>query len=290
MSRSPIAASAAPPRRPPWPLERFSLALFRALSPRLPRIEQPPPPDALAPFETLSIARGERGGELSATWYPAGREARGAVLLLPPWLEWGRSYFHRRGRIEALRAAGYDALTCDLSGFGTSSAPRGFYDRDVEAALDELERRAPGKPLHLWGVSSGGHWAHPVLSRRDGIAGAFFEDVSPHLIEWSHHVQPLGRPFYWIFEYLTGPSYRFIDMRRHAPHLRVEAAAYVGGELDTGVLADDTRTLARLAGADCMIVDGARHLGAIRLATERVIELALATFERAERRARSRSS
>ena len=36
----------------------------------------------------------------------AAGEARGAVLLVSPWVPQGQAYFHRRGRIEALRAAG----------------------------------------------------------------------------------------------------------------------------------------------------------------------------------------
>jgi hypothetical protein len=62
----------------------------------------------------------------------------------------------------------------------------------------------------------------------------------------------------------------------------VSAAADVGGEKDPGVWPDETRELARLAGAACLIVPGADHLAAIKLANREVVELAVATFRRAE--------
>jgi pimeloyl-ACP methyl ester carboxylesterase len=250
---------------------------------------QPEPPDGLAPFEEVSIGRARGPGVLTATWYPAtaaGAPSRGAVLLLHPWLPWGKSYFYRRGRVQALRAAGYDALAVDFPGFGGSGRPYGLLDLDVEAALEFLRRRNGGRPLHVWGVSSGGYWAHLVLSRVGGVAGAMFEDVSSHLLQWSWRRVPRGRPLYLIFRtFLRGP-YRFFDLRRHAPALRLNAAAYAGGENDPGVWPQETRELARLAGGPCLIVPGADHLGAIKRANGEVIELAIETFRQAEEKGR----
>jgi alpha-beta hydrolase superfamily lysophospholipase len=254
--------------------------LFLALSPRLPRVVQPEPPDELRPYEDITVPRPDGREALAGTWFPAQRNAaRGAVLLLPPWLAWGRSYFHRRGRIEALRAAGYHVLTLDLP---RTRWKRRFLDRDVEAGLDELRRRAGHLLLHVWGVSAGGYWAHPVLARTDDVAGAFFEDVAPHLIEWSWRVAPLGRPFYLFYRYVLRTAYHYLDMRRHAEAFSLKAVAYVGGEKDPGVRPDDTRELAKRAEGRCHIVPRARHLEAIKLANEEVIRLALETFARAE--------
>lgn len=278
----PPPSGEAPPPRPGPAMEAVSNVLFRVLAPRLPEIHQPDPPVSLTPYEHLEIPRRERGGSLSATWFPVPEPARGAVLLMPPWLEWGRSYFHRRGRIEALREAGYSVLTVDFSGFGESSPPAGYFERDVDDALAVLEEKAAGLPRHFWGVSSGGYWAHPVLARREAVRGAMFEDVSAHLIEWSWRTAPVGRPMYLVFRYATRPAYRFLDIRRHAPFLRVAAATYVSGALDHGVRPEDTRELARRAGGEAVIIPEAKHLGSIRIATRRVIDLALDTFARAE--------
>lgn len=273
----------APPRPLGWE-EKLSLRLFLALAPRLPRTVAPDPPEELRPFECVAVPRGERGGPLAATWYPVEGPARGAVLLLHPWLAWGQSYFHRRGRLEALRAAGYHALTLDLGGFGRSGPRSGLFDQDVEAGLQFLRERAPGIPLHVWGVSSGGYWAHPVLSRANGVTGAMFEDVSPHLLEWSWRTAPLGRPFYLLFRGLFRSTHRYLDIRRHAAALTVRAVTYVSGERDRGVRPEDTRTLAARAGGRAHIVPGAGHLGSIKVAQEEVIALALDAFRRAEER------
>ena len=278
-----------PPSRPPGAQENAAIRLFLALSPRLPPVAQPDPPDELRPYEDVTVPRPGGREELAGTWFPAhAANARGAVLLLPPWLAWGRSYFHRRGRIEALRAAGYHALTLDLP---RKQRKQGFFDREVEAGLEELRRRAGHLPLHVWGVSAGGYWAHPVLARTDGVAGAFFEDVAPHLIEWSWRVAPLGRPFYLFFRHVLRSSYHYLDMRRHAEAFSLKAVTYVGGAKDPGVRPADTRELATRARGRCHIVERAKHLEAIKMANREVIELALETFARAEGSfARRRSS
>lgn len=276
----------APPPRPPSWQEPLAADLFFRLGPRLPRVILPEPPDDLRPWESVAVERGPGIDPLGGTWYPAAgsaQGARGAVLLLHPWVEWGRSYFHRRWRIEALRNAGYHALAVDLGGFGGTRRQPGFLDRDVETALAFLRQRSGGLPVHVWGVSAGGYWAHPVLSRSKGVLGAMFEDVSPHLLEWSWRVAPWGRPFYLFFRNAFRDSFRYLDLRRHAHALGVKAAAYVSGERDRGVRPEDTKTLAAAAGARFRIVPGADHLGAIKAANAEVIDLALATFCRATR-------
>lgn len=223
---------------------------------------------------------------MEGTWFPLPSDAlpRGAVLLAPPWTEWGRAYFHRRGRIEALRAAGYACLSFDMGGFGGTTPTRGFRDRDAEAALSELQRRAPGIPLHVWGVSSGGHWLHPLLARVEGVRGAVFEDVTPHLLEWSAGVQPSLRPAFRALRAAFPRTDRFMDMRNHAAHLRVRSTLYVAGGADPGIPETSTRDLAKRAGAACLMVERAGHLQAIKQAGGRVLGAALMTFEAAGRR------
>lgn len=286
-----------PPARPSWREERWSLRLFLALSPRLPRIEQPAPPRRLEPWQAVRVERGRRAGgvpagDLAATWYPAAGDARGAVLLLPPWLRWGRSYFHRRRRLESLRAAGYHALALDFPGFGASGRPHGFFDREVVHALGHLGRRVPDLPLFLWGVSAGGYWSHPALAHgplagtaaEGRVRGAFFEDVAPHLIRWASRTSPWARPFHVLFRLLFPAAWRFLDLRHHAPVLAPPSVAYLSGADDPGVRPADTRDLARRAGAPATVVPAAGHLEAIKRDTRGVIALALRTFDRGARR------
>lgn len=271
-----------PPRRPSLGEERIASLLFVALAPGRASRPLEATPAGLAPFEELRLARTAGRGTLAAVRFPATGEPRAGVLLLHPWLSWGRTYFHRRGRIEALREAGYEVLVPDLPGFGASGPPSLFFDRGVGDALGALASHLPGRPVHVWGVSSGGYWAHPVVAR-GGVAGAFFEDVSPHLHEWSWRQMPWGRPFYLLFRFALPHAYRFLDMRLHAAVRGARATAYVSGALDRGVLPTDTRALAQESAGEAMIVEGAGHLDAIRVEGPRVLALALATFERASR-------
>ncbi len=264
--------------RPDLPRERLALVMFRVLSPPLPRLPKPEPPPELAPAERVALPRRHAGGTLDATWYPAPGAARGTVLLLPPWTPWGRAYFHRRGRIEALRAAGFAALALDFPGFGASARPAGLYDRDVEDALDALPALAPQGPLHVWGVSAGGYWAHPVLARRNGVEAAFFEDVSAHLFEWSRRMRPRYRAFFRLFRWLFPEVHRYLDIRRHADQLTVARCAYAAGADDPGIPSAESRELSGRAGGALLLVEGAGHLAAIKRATAEVLELALRTL------------
>ncbi len=270
-----------PPSRPSRRIETVANRLFLALSPRLGCQEQSPAPPHLGPYCDFQIARRGRGGGLAARLFPASAP-RGAVLLVHPWRPWGKAYFHTRGRIQALRQAGYHVLSFDLSGFGSSSPVRGFFDRDIADGLLWLRDYAGDLPLHLWGVSAGGYWAHAALSRSPLAVGAMFEDVPPHLLEWSHRMAPRGWPFYKLFEHAFGSAYRYLDARSHAPFLGLEAVAYVSGGEDRGVRPEDTRQLAKLAGGSSTIIDGAEHLGSIRRAGRQVVALALDIFTRAE--------
>lgn len=268
------------PPRPSARQERVANRLFLALSPGL-RAGRQASPSRLSAFEHLEIERTRGRGRLAGTWYAAAGTPHGAVLMAHPWVQWGEGYFHRRGRVEALQGAGYHVLTFDLGGVGASGpAGTAFYDRDLEDALAALAARARGLPLHFWGVSCGGYWGHLLLSRV-AFAGAMFEDVPRHLIEWSSRMAPWGLPCYLFFRHCLRDSYRFMNLRRHAPHLRVRAAAYVSGGRDRGVLPAETAELAGLSGASHRLVPEAGHLESIKIAGEEVIQLALETFGRA---------
>ena len=278
----PVSSTITPP--PPRPArwqESLANRLFLAFSPRLSRSGAASPPASLSPFEDVAIHRDGQPGALAATWYPAPGAARGAVLLLHPWTARGRAYFHRHGRIEALRSAGFHALTFDFPGFGGSAPSNTFFDRDVDHALAFLERRAPGVPHLVWGVSAGGFWAHPAIARSSKIVGAVFEDVSPHLFEWSWRRVPHWRPNYLLFRTLFPACYRYLDIRRHAFSMASLDLVYVSGKLDRGVTPEDTESLARAASAPFHVIPAAGHLASIKMAHEDVLGWGLETLEAA---------
>lgn len=279
-----------PPDRPApwveWLARRLLTALAPGLEPSASREDQPR--DRWAPFSRVALRRSRDEGHLEGWFFPAqpreDEAPRGAVLMCHPWLPFAQSYFLRRQRIPALRAAGFHVMTFDFGGFGASGPrPKGYFDVDVNDALDELARMAPGLPLHLWGVSFGGYWAHLALSRRDQtIGGVFFEHVADHLIEWSKRTTPWGMPCFLFYQHVLGSAYRFLDLERHAGHLRARAVTYVGGDEDPGIPLDALHRLAHRAHARRCVVRGAGHLDAIRQDGRRVIELAIDTFRKAE--------
>jgi pimeloyl-ACP methyl ester carboxylesterase len=272
----------APPRRPPRWEERLGLFLFQAFAPKAGAAGDTTTPGQLAPFEEVEVEQ-RSGGRLSATFFPALTEnARGAVLLLHPWLPYGKAYFHRRGRLAALRDAGYHVLTPDLPSFGQSTKPDHYFDVAIEDALAWLRARAGGLPVHLWGVSAGGHWSHPLLARDREIPAAFFEDVSPHLLEWSWRSAPWGRPFYLFFRAFLRRAYRFGDMRLQAAALRGRRLHYVAGAEDASIPAEDSRRLAAASGSPLLLVPEAGHLGSIKVAQNQIVAAALELFARAE--------
>ena len=128
-------SDAVPPPRPPAWEERLAHRLFLALAPS--RQARPPqPPARRQPFERLELARAVGRGQLVAYRFRGPEHPRGTVILAHPWRPRGQAFFFRCPRLDALRNAGYDALTFDFGGFGQSGPePPGFFDVDVATAL-----------------------------------------------------------------------------------------------------------------------------------------------------------
>ena len=266
--------------------ESLALRMFLAFSPRIRRVTHAEPPASLAPFEVFSIPRPE-GSPLQATWYPTSKPPRGVVLFLHPWVGWGQTYFHRHGRIEAVREAGYHAITVDIMNIGgQDKRPPQLFDIDVQDALAGARQRAAGLPVHVWGVSAGGYWAHMALARDNALDGVFFEEVAVHLLEWLRRMAPAATPVTLLFRLIFAEAYRFMDIRHHASSLQAKAIAYVSGDADRSIRVEETKDLASRAKAECSIIAGAAHLEVIKRDSQGVLDLALATFARAERQSR----
>lgn len=270
-----------PPQRPAAWQERLVARLLNTLAPAHAGPEGGSPPPALLPYEKLSIERRRGGEKLSGTWYPAYVGPRGAVLLLHPWTREGQAYFHRHGRLDALRAAGYHALTLDFPGFGTTPSAVEFDDRTVDDGLRLLERRSDGLELFVWGVSWGGLWAHLALTKTDQVAGAVFEDVPCHAFDWLRRSGRLPRALDFILRRLFAGPQSYLDVREHALCLDLGAVSYLSGSRDSMVRPEETRRLAVRAQGSSNVVQGAGHLEAITHANRAVLRTALETFERA---------
>jgi acylglycerol lipase len=135
--------------------------------------------------------RAPGGPALFARSWPAAGVARAAVLIVHGLAEHSGRY---PATAFALAEAGFAVHALDYRGHGRSEGPRvhvdaiGDYVADVRAALDEVRRREPGRPLFVLGHSQGGLIALDLaLSGPAGLHGLVI--VSPFLA-----VHPASRP------------------------------------------------------------------------------------------------
>lgn len=240
--------------------------------------ERPRPTPALGQPIPYATPPGRGLGTMAGSLFSGPAEGRGLVVFLPPWVPQGAAWFYRHGRVEAVRAAGWDALVADLAGLGAGRSGPGFFDREIEVLLHDARRLVGSRPLVVWGISSGGYWAHPAIARGAPVDAAVFEDVAAHLLLWAHREAPRLAHFYRVYERLLRQAWAFLDIKRHAPWVAPGRGLWISGDLDRGVLPEETRELARLSGGRALIVPHARHLGAMRVAPELVVREALATF------------
>ncbi len=112
-------------------------------------------PPADLPIELVTIE--SKSGSALRAWLVAGREERGAVLVLHG-LHSTKSAMVPRARL--LNRAGYTVLLADLQAQGESPGKRITFGaleaRDAEACLAFLRARFPTKPLGAVGISMGG--------------------------------------------------------------------------------------------------------------------------------------
>jgi pimeloyl-ACP methyl ester carboxylesterase len=257
------AALSAP--APPSPREERVIAslLERAYLRELRHGAQDPPPAEWG-AEPFGIVRA-KGGILAALHFPAPR-ARGVVVFGHPGIPAAKGYFHRSDRIPFVRALGFAAMTFDHGGFGESDDPTQRYDEEWAEALAWARRRHPDVPIHLWGVSMGGYFAHHALAADEqGVTSAIFEQVTPNLLHYggSPALKAAG-----AMASLAAPAVRrWLPAEAHAPRMAAEHVLYVSGDADHGITRAEATRLAEAAGpfARHHVVEGAGHLDAWKL-------------------------
>lgn len=227
--------------------------------------QDPPPPEWGAfPF---GIPR-ESGGVLAALLFPH-PAPRGVVLLGHPGIPAAKGWFHRSDRIPFVRELGFAAVTFDHGGFGESDPADRLYHAEWADALAWARRRFPDLPIHVWGVSVGGYFAHHALAAPDepGVASAVFEQVAPDLLRYRG---PWWRP--WraadAAARLLSPQARaWLPAEAHALHVKADHVLYVYGDRDAGIPMEDARRMLRAASpvAQRHVVEGAGHLEAWRM-------------------------
>lgn len=239
--------------------------------------QDPPPPEwGAQPFGIPRAA----GGVLAALLFPV-EAPRGVVILAHPGIAPAKGYFHRGDRIPFLRALGFHVVTFDHGGFGESDAIQGLYHREWADVLAWARRRFPDLPLHAWGVSLGGYFAHHALAADErGVESAIFEQVAPDLLAYRVKGQPIVRAGKLLSSVLAPEASRWLPAHGHALHAKAERTLYVSGEADQGVPLAEARRLVRAASplARHHVVPGAGHLEAWKLGGAAVRDAVRATL------------
>src|SRR5262245_31272191 len=111
------------------------------------------------------------------TWFWAGEEPRGVLVVAHGIGEYGGCYEHVAEALTALPGLG-DVLAPDFRGHGMSPGRRGVVRRyedlvgDLRGAVDWAREHRPGGPVFLLGHSNGGQVAlRFALDNPGGVAG-----------------------------------------------------------------------------------------------------------------------
>ena len=182
------------------------------------------------------------GTPISAHWFPTGPTAP-TVLMGPGWGGSGDVNEAPGGAIARFRGAGYNVLTWDPRGFGTSGGTAqvdsaDFEGRDVQALLDWIATRpeaqldGPGDPRAGMAGGSYGGGIQLVTAAIDKRVDAITPQIAWHSLETSLYQDSIVKLGWSGLLYLAAANAR-LD-----PHIK---SAYDQGRA-TGALDADTRS------------------------------------------------
>ena len=213
------------------------------------------------------------GGLLAGLLFPVDAP-RGIVLLGHPGIPPGKGYFHRSDRIPFLRERGFAVATFDHGGFGESDDPTRLYHEEWADVLAWARRRFPDLPVHVWGVSIGGYFAHHALAAADepGVASAIFDQVAPDLLHYKGEGVGSRRIAGLVGAVAAPSALKWFPAEAHALHVKADRVLYVTGAKDAGIPIEHARRLVAHANplARHHVVEDARHLEAWKLGGDKL--------------------
>lgn len=207
------------------------------------RAQDAPPPAWRG--ERLRIPRAA-GGTLAAIRF-SHDAPRGLVVFGHPALPAGKGWFHRNDRVPFVLGLGFAALTWDYGGYGESDPANALWHREWLDVLAHARAAFPHEPLHVWGVSMGGYFAHHALAQAPApVASAVFEHVHANMFEYGSGARRLaGR----ALALALPREVAWFRADAHAPRLRAGRVLYVSGARDAFVRPADADALWRAARA-----------------------------------------
>lgn len=192
---------------------------------------------------------GKSGASLSG-WFVPGQTGQGGVLLLHGIRSNRREML---GRAAFLHQAGYSVLLFDFQAHGESPGERitfGYLEsQDAQAAFDYLQRRIPGQPIGVIGVSLGG--AATLLGKAplpaDALVlesvfpdfeGAVANRIAIRLGSLGHYLAPL---FVWQIRPRLGIDPKRLSPIDHISQVRAPVLIIAGTEDQRTTLAEARR-------------------------------------------------
>ncbi|MCE7996591.1 MAG: prolyl oligopeptidase family serine peptidase [Roseivirga sp.] len=132
--------------------------------------------------------KSKTGAELQLLWYQQ-QNARGAIVLGHPMGKAAKGVFLKNGHASRLIEKGFNVMLYDFNGFGESQMGSFNFYHDAEAAGLKAKELSPGLSLGYHGISLGGMWICPVLSKETNpFKYVILESAATTLPEfWRHY-------------------------------------------------------------------------------------------------------
>lgn len=150
------------------------------------------------------------GAEIQLLWYQQ-PDARGTVVLGHPMGKAAKGVFLKNGHAGRLIEIGFNVMLYDFNGFGESQMGDFNFYHDAEAVGMKAKSLSPGLSLGYHGISLGGMWICPVLSKETNpFAYVILESAATTLPEfWKHY--PLAHNVL---------RFSFLFIPKHAEYLK----------------------------------------------------------------------
>jgi pimeloyl-ACP methyl ester carboxylesterase len=220
------------------------------------------------PFERREHAFTSLGQGLKGWFLEPEVDGGGAVVVLVHG--WGSSHGRMTFLAEPLLQSGFPVFLFDVRYHGESpEAPyvtaRHFRD-DTVAATREVRAAYPDRPLVLLGHSMGGSAAILAVAEGAPVSGLVTVAAPADLWGvWAHFFDQKGLPGRWIVRTLN-PFWRYragVPFSTLRPDERVKELdlplLFVHGDRDQSVPPEHARILARGAGVEPVVMEGAGH-------------------------------
>ncbi len=163
--------------------------------------------------------KSKTGAEIQLLWHQQ-QNARGTIVLGHPMGKAAKGLFLKNGHAQQLIAKGFNVMVYDFNGFGESQMGSFNFYHDAEAAGLKAQALSPGMKLGYHGMSLGGMWICPVLSKETNpFSYVILESAATTLPEfWKHY--PLAHKILRFSFFFIPRQAEYLKPIRHISQLK----------------------------------------------------------------------